>query len=106
MFCATGLPGTYMWHCGGLPVHWECGTAVQIPGVAFDTKTAPRCATFAALRKDMLGAWAQLKRHTGVAALSVACVPSTASHGCEVWGLRNVRDVSKRGRDALITLHL
>ena len=110
---SAGLPGPYMWHCGGLPVHWE--QQFKYLGAVFDAPSGID-ATFAALHKKMLGTWAQLKRHYGrlqcstsvglLMRLYSACVPSTASYGCEVWGLRRLRGDSKRGRDALGTSHL
>ena len=107
------LPGPYVWHCGGVPVRWE--QQFKYLGAVLDAPSGIS-ATFAALHKKMLGAWAQLKRHYGrlqcstsvglLMRLYSACVPSTASYGCEVWGLRKLRGDSKRGRDALGTSHL
>ena len=69
------------------------------------------------LQRSMLGAWAQPRRHYGPlqCSLSVglllqlyeACVPPTASYGCEVWGLHRLAPgASRLGRAALATSHL
>ena len=73
--------------------------------------------TFGKLHRNMWGAWAQLRQQYGKlqCSLSVglllrlydACVPPTASYGCEVWGLRSLpAGDSRRGRAALASSHL
>ena len=112
VFC-TGWPGPYQWHCGGTPLLWE--QQLKYLGVVFDA-TSGISATFGALHKKMWGAWAQLRRQYGSLQCSTSvglllrlyntCVPSTASYGCEVWGLREFSSDIQRGRDALGTSHL
>ena len=72
---------------------------------------------FGKLHRKMWGAWAQLRQQYGKLQCSMsaglllrlydACVPPTASYGCEVWGLRSllVGD-SRRGWAALASSHL
>ncbi len=72
--------------------------------------------TFPMLKKNMFGAWALLKRQYGrlqcLASVGLmfrvyeACVPSTASYGCEIWGFQPFPQQYRILRKSLITSHL
>ena len=72
--------------------------------------------TFPMLKKNMFGAWALLKRQYGrlqcLASVGLmfrvyeACVPSTASYGCEIWGFQPFPQQYRILRKSLITSNL
>ena len=113
VFCSC-VPGPFEWHCGGAPLHWV--QQFEYLGALFDGAHGINV-TFGKLHRNMWGAWAQLRQQYGKlqCSLSVglllrlydACVPPTASYGCEVWGLRSLpAGDSRRGRAALASSHL
>ena len=89
------FPGPHQWHCAGAPLEWV--PQFRYLGTVFDSRYGID-STYGSLHQKMWGAWAQLRRRYGKLQCSMsvglllqlydACVPPTASYGCEVWGLR------------------
>ena len=111
---SSSLPGPFQWLCGGAPLHWV--RQFEYLGALFDGAQGINL-TFGKLHRNMWGAWAQLRQQYGKLHCSMsaglllrlyeACVPPTASYGCEVWGLRSLPGGdSRRGRAALASSHL
>ena len=111
---SQSLVGPFQWLCSGTPLEWV--QQVTYLGIVFDAAVG-MALTFGKLHRNMLGAWARLRRQYGKlqCVLSVglllrlydACVPPTASYGCEVWGLRPLPTGAPRmARDSLASSHL
>ena len=104
------------------PLQWTCGGEqleividFKYLGILFNALDG-MAVTFPMLKKNMFGAWALLKRQYGrlqcLASVGLmfrvyeACVPSTASYGCEIWGFQPFPQQYRILRKSLITSHL
>ena len=84
-------------------------------GVIFTAHTCISL-TFGPLKRNMSAAWALLKRQYGrlqclssvglLFRLYMVCVPSTASYGCEIWGLSRLPASAATARQPLSQSHL
>ena len=107
------FPGPFQWTCGGEQL--EIVIDFKYLGILFDALDG-MAVTFPMLKKNMFGAWALLKRQYGrlqcLASVGLmfrvyeACVPSTASYGCEIWGFQPFPQQYRILGKSLITSHL
>ena len=107
------FPGPFQWTCGGEQL--EIVMDFKYLGILFNALDG-MAVTFPMLKKNMFGAWALLKRQYGrlqcLASVGLmfrvyeACVPSTASYGCEIWGFQPFPQQYRILRKSLITSHL
>ena len=109
-------------HLYPVPFQWTINgetleTVLQIKylGVVFTAHTGLSL-TFGPLKTKMCAAWALLKRQYGrlqclssvglLFRLYMVCVPSTASYGCEIWGLPRLPTAAAAARQQLSQSYL
>jgi hypothetical protein len=108
------LPIPYTWFCDGRPL--EVVIEYKSLGLVFTATPDGFVQTFARLKRRMWLAWATLKKQYGklqcassiwlLLRLYSACVPPTASYGCELWAPYRVVGKARNYRNALESSHL
>ena len=106
-------PVPYQWTVNGEQL--EVVLQIKYLGVVFTAHTGLSL-TFGPLKRNMCAAWALLKRQYGrlqclssvglLFRLYMVCVPSTASYGCEIWGLARLPTSAAVARQQLSQTYL